>query len=134
MEHTSLANEKKEPDATGEVEHQRHGIARVAQQIDNAKKRAVEGAPEPARLDGRAVEDGGVGRVRLVGAGGAADEGRGEAPGEADEDEAEDVVNGWGAGLCVCHCCCVTCAMMCVCVCVFGGESLKLHSLVAFAV
>lgn len=33
-----------------------------------------------------------MGRVWLVSAGGAADEGRGEAPGEADEDEAEDVV------------------------------------------
>lgn len=97
MTHTGLANEEKEPDAAGEVEHQRHGIARVAQQVDDTKEGAVEGAPEPARLDGRAVEDGGVGRVWLVGAGGAADEGRGEAPGEADEEEAEDVVYGWGA-------------------------------------
>lgn len=95
--HTGLANEKKEPDTAGEVKHQRHGIARVAQQIEHGEEGAVEGTPEPARLDGRAVEDGGVGRVWLVGAGGAADEGRGEAPGEADEDEAEDVVEGWGA-------------------------------------
>lgn len=95
--HTGLANEKKEPDTAGEVEHQRHGIARVAQQIEHSEEGAVEGAPEPARLDGRAVENGRVGRVWLVGAGGAADEGRGEAPGEADEDEAEDVVEGWGA-------------------------------------
>lgn len=97
--HTGLANEEKEPDAAGEVEHQRHGVARVAQQIDDGEQGAVEGAPEPARLDGRAVEDG-VGRG-LVGAGGAADEGRGEAPGEADEDEAEDVVDGGGALVCV---------------------------------
>lgn len=33
-----------------------------------------------------------------MGAGGAADEGRGEAPGEADEDEAQDVVDGGGPG------------------------------------
>lgn len=105
--HTGLANEEKEPDAAGEVERQRHGVARVAQQIDDGEEGAVDGAPEPARLDGRSVEDGGAGRVWLVGAGGAADEGRGEAPGEADEEEAEDVVYGGGvllAGVCVCVC------------------------------
>lgn len=101
---TGLANEKEEPDTAGEVEHQRHGVARVAQQIDDGEEGAVEGAPEPTRLDGRAGEDGVGGR--LVRAGGAADEGRGEAPGEADEDEAEDVVDGGGA-LLVFLCCVV---------------------------
>ncbi|RFU77591.1 chitin synthase c [Trichoderma arundinaceum] len=92
---TGFANEEEEPDAAREVEDQGHGIARVAQQIDDAEEGAVQLGPEPARLDGRGVEDGM--RRRLVGAGGSADEGRREAPGEADEDEAQDVVDGRGA-------------------------------------
>ncbi len=91
---TSLANEEKEPDAAGEVKDERDGIARVAQQIEDGEEGGVEPGAEPALLDGGGVEQ----RVRrgLVGAGGAADEGRGEAPGEADEDEAQDVVDGGG--------------------------------------
>lgn len=91
---TSLANEEKEPDAAGEVQDKRDGIARVAQQIEDGEEGGVEPGAEPALLDGGGVEQ----RVRrgLVGAGGAADEGRGEAPGEADEDEAQDVVDGGG--------------------------------------
>lgn len=91
---TSLANEEEEPDAAGEVEDKRDGIARVAQQVEDGEEGGVEPGAEPALLDGGGVEQ----RVRrgLVGAGGAADEGRGEAPGEADEDEAQDVVDGGG--------------------------------------
>lgn len=93
---TSLANEEKEPDTAGEVQDKRDGIARVAQQIEDREEGGVEPVAEPALLDGGGVEQ----RVRrgLVGAGGAADEGRGEAPGEADEDEAQDVVDGGGPG------------------------------------
>lgn len=94
---TGLANEEEEPDAAGEVEDQRHGIARVAQQIEDSEEGTVQPGAEPALLDSGGVED--WVRRGLVGAGGAADEGRGEAPGEADEDEAHDVVDGRGPGV-----------------------------------
>lgn len=90
----SLANEEKEPDAASEVEHERDGVARVAQQVEGGEEGGEEAGPEPAGPDGGAVEE--RVRLRLVGAGGAADEGGCEAPGEADENEGEDVVDCWG--------------------------------------
>lgn len=98
VELTSLANEEKEPDAAGEVEQERDGVARVAQQVEGGEEGGEEAGPEPASRDRGVVEE--WVRARLVGAGGAADEGGREAPGEADENEGEDVVDCWGGWCC----------------------------------
>jgi hypothetical protein len=87
---TGLANEEEEPHAAGDVEQQGHGVPRVAEQIDDAEEGAVELRAPPRVPDGGLVEPGAWGRG--VSAGGAADEGRGKAPGEADEDKGKDIV------------------------------------------
>ena len=95
---TSLADQQEEPHAAGQVQQQRDGIARVPQQVDDGEEGAVGPGPEPAGPDGRRVEQ----RVRRgpVVLCGAADEGRGEAPGHADHEEPCDVVERPGLLLC----------------------------------
>lgn len=91
---TSLPNQEEEPHTPGEIQQQRHCISWVPQQIDHGKEGAVHFALDPAVLDPRVVQRRMRGRV--VRARRAPDEGCGEAPGEPDEDEAEDVVeDGW---------------------------------------
>ena len=87
---TSLPNEQEEPHTPREVQQQRQRVARVPQQVGRGEEGPVELAPDPARPDAGGREDR-VGR-RVVRAGGAADEGRREAPGESDEEEGDDVV------------------------------------------
>lgn len=90
-ERTSLSDKKEEPDAPRQVNEQRHRIARVSQQIDDAEKGPVELALQPARLDSLGIED--RVRRRVVVLGGTADEGRREAPGEADHEESDYIVD-----------------------------------------
>jgi hypothetical protein len=101
----SLPDEQEKPHAASQVHQQRYRILWVPQQIHRGEEGAVQPRAEPAPPDGRRLED--RVRRRAVGAGGAADKGRGEAPRDADEDEAEDVVDDGGLW-CVefCHGCC----------------------------
>lgn len=95
-ERTSLANEEEEPDAAGQIKQERDGVAGIADEVGDGE----EGGQQ-AGADGRGADGGGVEqRVggRAVGAGGATDKGRGEAPGEADEDKGDDVVDEGGGG------------------------------------
>ena len=94
---TGLSNEQKEPHTSREIQQQRSRILRVSQQVSHGKEGAVELALEPRGLDGRGVED--WVRGRAVGASGATNKGRGEAPSQADEDEAENVVEDGGVVL-----------------------------------
>lgn len=87
---TGFANQQKKPHATRQVEQQGNSIARVSQQVNNGEKRAVHFGLEPTSAHSVRLEQR-MGR-RVVVSGGAADKGRGEAPGDADEGEADDVV------------------------------------------
>lgn len=90
--HTGLPDQQEEPHAAGEVDEQRDGVARVPQEVQHGEEGAVDPALEPARPDVRPVERRVGGRV--VVAGRAPDEGCREAPGHADQEEAQDVVEG----------------------------------------
>ena len=99
---TSLSHQQKKPDTPREVQHERDGVARAPQQAQHAEEGFGDLAAEPRAAR---VRDGGVG-WGYVGQGGFADEGRGEAPAEPDDQEGEDVVEGgrcgcgwcWGGG------------------------------------
>lgn len=99
---TGLAYEQKEPHTARQIDQERQSIARVPQEVDDSKKGAVKLGLKPAALDGVGVEDG-VGRGVVIPRG-ATDKRRGQAPGDADEGEAEDVVEWAGLRLLgVCH-------------------------------
>lgn len=91
---TSFAYQQKEPYAARQIDQQRHGIVWVTQKVEDGEESAADLGLEPAALDGVGVEDG-VRRWVVVPCG-ATDEGGGQAPGDADEGEAEDVVEGTG--------------------------------------
>lgn len=90
--HTGLPDEQEEPHAPRQVEQQGHGVPRVPQQVEGGEEGAVQAALEPGRGDVLAGQQRVRGRV--VRAGRATDERGREAPGEADEEEAGDEVDG----------------------------------------
>lgn len=99
---TGLAYEQKEPHTARQVDQERQSIARVPQEVDDGKKGAVKLRLEPAALDGVGVEDR-AGRGVVIPRG-ATDKRCGQAPGDTDEGEAEDIVEWAGLRLLgVCH-------------------------------
>src|SRR4051812_20514646 len=91
---TSLPNEQEEPHTASEVQQQRDSIPRIPQQIDDGEESAVQLALDPAVLDRRRVQNG-VSR-RAMCPGSSTNEGGCKAPGQADEDEGEDIVGHGG--------------------------------------
>ena len=91
---TSLSNEQEEPYTPCEIQQQGSRIFRIPQQVGDGEKSTVQLALDPRGLDSRGVKE--RMRGRAVGAGSSADEGRGETPGQTDEDEAEDVIENRG--------------------------------------
>lgn len=96
-ERTGFPNQQEEPHTPRQIQHQRHCIRWVAQQVRGREEGGVDTTPEGAGAHGGRVER----RVRrwVAGARCAPDEWRGQAPGQADEEEAEDVVGCWDVGL-----------------------------------
>ncbi|KAL9098923.1 MAG: hypothetical protein Q9163_005499, partial [Psora crenata] len=83
------------------INEQGDGVGGTAEQIEQGEDGLPESISDPSRLSGRGGREAVEGRVGspLEVEGGAADEGRGEAPGEGDEDDGEDVVeDGRGGG------------------------------------
>lgn len=92
---TSLAHQQEKPNAAGQIQDQRHGISRTPEQAQHGEEGLCQLSrqPRPSR-----VGDGRVGWGCVVDRG-FADEWRGEAPADADEEEREKVVEGrWGRG------------------------------------
>jgi len=100
---TSLANEQEEPHTARQIQQQRYGIPGVPEQINDGEECSIDLGLEPARLHGWAVKDG----VRwwCVGTSCPANEWCSQTPGNANKDEAENVIEDWGLVL-VCHGCC----------------------------
>ena len=89
---TSLSNQQEEPHAARQIQQQRDRVPRVPQQVHDGKEGAVHLGLEPAALHSLGLEHGM--RRRVVVLGRPADERRREAPGEPDQQEAQDVVDG----------------------------------------
>ena len=89
---TSLSNQQEEPHAARQIQQQRDRVTRVPEEVDDGKEGAVHLGLEPAVLHSLGLEHGMRGRVVVLGR--AADERRCEAPGEPDQQEAQNVVDG----------------------------------------
>jgi len=94
---TSLPNQQEEPNTPRQINNQQNRISRIPQQMHNPKESPIHFVLDPTIHNSRRRENGM--RRRFVGAGCSSDEGGGEAPGDADEQEAEDVAEDVG-GVC----------------------------------
>lgn len=86
---TGFPDQQKEPDAASQVDDERDSITRIPEQIQHAKEGRIYLCLDPAVFHRRRGED--RVRWRRVGACCGSDERGREAPGDADEEEAEDV-------------------------------------------
>lgn len=91
---TGLPNQQKEPNTPRQINNQRNRISRIPQQIHNPKERSIHLTLDPTICHSRRRENG-VWRGFVCSCCGP-DEGCSEAPGDADEQEAEDVAEDMG--------------------------------------
>lgn len=98
---TSFSNQQEEPHAPRQVEQQGNCITRVPQQIHYGEECAVNLRFQPATLNSFGLKYRMLWRVMILG--GLADEGRCEAPGDSDQCETQDVVQGPRLWINVCH-------------------------------